>query len=997
MPDPDNPLKTEFQFGSTAIRIIQGDIIKAGISVDAVVSTDDNYLTMGSGVAHVLATHAGPYYVRAAQAQCPVRAGTVVVTRTYQLPEHGLDAKYVLHGTVIDYDTDDLPLEQLVYQTTANCLEKAEELRLRSILFPALATGAGGLDMETCARRMCTAIKVYLAQERSVKKIYIILYLPEEAGDASESARVAELRSRNQGFVREANLVLGVPYDPALNIHQARDFFGRAAELRRLEDIVTDQVEGKRHAVILGGPQIGKWALVDQFYHQAQQPNSALGQGRRLVKVTFGRLHVNTPASFIYRKFLSALSGEEGDPDVRKEIRRVYADTDLDCERFLEFLADHAERYPQVVLLIDHLPRLLDMESEEAEDFRHARTFWGDLDRLQERVRFVCTARHDDQYQALLERLDRFTVDFKNRIEVIELKCVSIQEGQHWVNELFRRYLGRRANRLEHRFFEKEAGRHPYLISLAGHALISALKPDAIANPGKGYDNARTLAPFFQATLNTTDEPRQSFFSLLMRTGIDRVDRFELSTLAKAVDIELEQESLVSDAAAGDSNAVARLAELRAQGDPRQALHRDQLQQLEARGYLVDVTEKAQFMSKSFAIWEAEYFGVSHRKVKSDEPGRVEISLLGPDKDPESQELLIKTLFRGRGARTITARTPLRHRDAFMRNFDSLIRNTLHPARYPDRGEFLNLEAVGDFILDSFTTGRIRGYLKHLPQGSAIFLEIDDALRDIPWELMLEPVYAGEIPCRIGRSIVSQEQSGRVAPPVRGDAKVRALLIGDPTDDLDEARREVQDLAQLLRDDGRFTVEDEDVLIGSESCRPLHLLSRLRSGEYGLIHYSGHSAFAGNQSAWMLKDGNINTLDLTSSLRDAPPALVFSSSCESAEADEPRPIRYEDQTFDLPSAFLKAGVEAYIGTLWEVESVAARQFVEEFYSALVSGGHNLGECLRLAKMSRKRRGDSVNWPAFILYGDPSTEPADLFPALRRPRRLRAWLTDTLKI
>ena len=63
----------------------------------------------------------------------------------------------------------------------------------------------------------------------------------------------------------------------------------------------------------------------------------------------------------------------------------------------------------------------------------------------------------------------------------------------------------------------------------------------------------------------------------------------------------------------------------------------------------------------------------------------------------------------------------------------------------------------------------------------------------------------------------------------------------------------------------------------------------------------------------------------------------------------------------------------------------------------MSGEHSLGECLRLAKMARKQRGDSVNWPAFILYGDPGTEPADLFPALRRPRRLRAWLTDRLNI
>jgi CHAT domain-containing protein len=184
-----------------------------------------------------------------------------------------------------------------------------------------------------------------------------------------------------------------------------------------------------------------------------------------------------------------------------------------------------------------------------------------------------------------------------------------------------------------------------------------------------------------------------------------------------------------------------------------------------------------------------------------------------------------------------------------------------------------------------------------------------------------------------------------------------------------------------MRDDGRFTLDDEDILIGSNACRLLRLLRQLRSGQYGLIHYSGHSVFEGDQSAWVLKDGRINTFDLTSSLRDAPPAMVFSSSCESAEAGEPRAIKYEDQTFDLPSAFLNAGVEAYVGTLWEVESTAARQFAEAFYRALLTEGHCLGEALRLAKMASKAVRDRINWLAFILYGDPHAEPGHLFPAL----------------
>jgi CHAT domain-containing protein len=208
------------------------------------------------------------------------------------------------------------------------------------------------------------------------------------------------------------------------------------------------------------------------------------------------------------------------------------------------------------------------------------------------------------------------------------------------------------------------------------------------------------------------------------------------------------------------------------------------------------------------------------------------------------------------------------------------------------------------------------------------------------------------------------------------------LLIGDPTDDLVEARNEVQILEDRLRRDGRFEV---DVLIGSRRCKRTRLLNALASGQYALIHYSGHSHFDGFQSAWQLKDGkNITTDMLTNALQMAPPALVFSSSCQSAVGEEPQPIKYEDQTFDLPSAFLQAGVEAYVGTLWEVGSLAARLFVGDFYEAFLSEEHNnLGECLRRAKWASKQRGDRINWPAFILHGDPHTEPGDLFPALHK--------------
>ncbi len=179
---------------------------------------------------------------------------------------------------------------------------------------------------------------------------------------------------------------------------------------------------------------------------------------------------------------------------------------------------------------------------------------------------------------------------------------------------------------------------------------------------------------------------------------------------------------------------------------------------------------------------------------------------------------------------------------------------------------------------------------------------------------------------------------------------------------------------------GLFEVGKEDVLIGAEECRVDRVFELLESGKYGLVHYSGHSMFDGEKSAWVFKEQNIDTYDLTSSLRRSPPAMVFSSSCESGEAGLEKELLYENQTFDLPGAFLQAGVEAYIGTLWEVDQTPARQFVDAFYRAFLEKNLSLGECLRRAKPGHLDSRERINRRAFILYGDPRIRPTDLFPA-----------------
>jgi hypothetical protein len=488
----------------------------------------------------------------------------------------------------------------------------------------------------------------------------------------------------------------------------------------------------------------------------------------------------------------------------------------------------------------------------------------------------------------------------------------------------------------------------------------------------------------FQAALNAIAEPRRGFFELLMAVTTPD-ERAGLENLAKVEDIEEQKKVLVPDLARGDLNAVGRLKELESQGDPRQRLDKSTLQWLERQGYLVAVDTQAKFMANSFGVWVAQYFGVGRRPEAAAQPVDVQISLLNIA-EPQAPQT-IRTMFRGRGARIVTAQKELYQEDKrnFAEGFGMCISHLLHPVAHPEPGWLQDTDQVGNFILAQFTTSEIKRYFQNAPNGSTVLFEVDDALKDIPWELMLETAYAGEIPFRVGRRVIGQ-QPANVSEVVRGPSKIKVLLIGDPTDDLSAARDEVNWLADRLCNHECF--EKPDILLGSDQCQSGRILSMLSSKKYGLVHYSGHTNFDGYRSAWQLKDGRTITTDrLTSALQMGPPAFVFSSSCESAAGAEPQPIRYENQTFDLPSAFLQAGVEAYIGTLWEVEAVAARRFVEQFYKAFLSGEYNLGECMRRAKWAGKwdeQHEDRINWLSFILYGDPHLMPGELFPVMGNP-------------
>lgn len=159
-----------YLIGNGVFRVMFGSL--AGVTADALVSSDDNYLSMGGGVSAALSMAGGPQVGDDAQKHLPLALGDVAVTTAGKL-----SAKYIFHGVTIDHDRITGPDAECVRQIVVRCLALAEALRLRHIAFPALGTGLGHFPFELAADTMTRAIADFLAQQpQSVAEVTLVLY-----------------------------------------------------------------------------------------------------------------------------------------------------------------------------------------------------------------------------------------------------------------------------------------------------------------------------------------------------------------------------------------------------------------------------------------------------------------------------------------------------------------------------------------------------------------------------------------------------------------------------------------------------------------------------------------------------------------------------------------------------------------------------------------------------------------------------------------------------
>ncbi|MEH1885604.1 CHAT domain-containing protein [Nostoc sp.] len=74
------------------------------------------------------------------------------------------------------------------------------------------------------------------------------------------------------------------------------------------------------------------------------------------------------------------------------------------------------------------------------------------------------------------------------------------------------------------------------------------------------------------------------------------------------------------------------------------------------------------------------------------------------------------------------------------------------------------------------------------------------------------------------------------------------------------------------------------------------------------------------------------------------------------------------------SAFIRAGCSGFIGSLWAVEPAVEAAFISCFYNRLWAGA-SLGEAFYTSRqLARVAAPDSLDWLAYVLFGDPMARP-----------------------
>jgi CHAT domain-containing protein len=228
-------------------------------------------------------------------------------------------------------------------------------------------------------------------------------------------------------------------------------------------------------------------------------------------------------------------------------------------------------------------------------------------------------------------------------------------------------------------------------------------------------------------------------------------------------------------------------------------------------------------------------------------------------------------------------------------------------------------------------------------------------------QLPLHILAHGSQPLGVAISIVYVSSVAEMLAPrhnqwVQPRGPVKAAVIGDPTSDLRFAADEAEKVARLFQ-----TVP----IIGPDAIKATIFAE---CAEVDIVHYAGHASFDEAdpmRSAIIAADGTLDAEEVRWTFRSA--RLVVASACASGSQG----VRYGEELWGLPRAFLISGAISVVASAWDVDDASTGDFMTAFYGALDVSGRRwlVADAVRCAMRSQWERGLPISaWAAFSTYG-----------------------------
>lgn len=284
------------------------------------------------------------------------------------------------------------------------------------------------------------------------------------------------------------------------------------------------------------------------------------------------------------------------------------------------------------------------------------------------------------------------------------------------------------------------------------------------------------------------------------------------------------------------------------------------------------------------------------------------------------------------------------------------------------------IRGIGASLFDLFIGEQGKRFISSL-KPTAILLDVDETIQNLPWELLGEDGKALSMQYPLGRLVTTRFIPQPARDPLKENRVVKILaVIADPSKDLVYGKWELNALKRLeLENWGDFSIEI-DTLEGAEANKD-NLLKTIEDGSFDIIHFSSHGLFdedAPEESAIVLSDGRLTADDILGIKWNAPPYLVVGSVCESARSvGGKRIVSNNRHSNGIAAAFIAKGVSSYIGYYWPVNAESAAKFFGVFYPEIFQL-ENVGLAFLSARNALKEAFDEfadLTCYNAVFYGD----------------------------